>query len=77
MTLLFYTTFSDKKLWKKEIKNLFKNEKIISINDTKLFKEVKYAIVWDLPDNILKQLTNLKIIFSQGAGVDHILNLPS
>ncbi len=77
MTILFYTTFSDKKLWKKEIKNLFKDEKIISINDTKLFKKVKYAIVWDLPDNILKQLSNLKIIFSQGAGVDHILNLPS
>ena len=77
MTILFYTTFSDAKIWKKEIKKQFKNEKIISIDDKKNYKKVKYAIIWNLPDNILKKLTNLKIIFSQGAGVDHILNLPS
>ena len=77
MAVLFYTTFSDEKIWKKEIKKRFKNIKIISINDKKYFSKVEFAIVWDLPDQILKQLTNLKIIFSQGAGVDHILNLPS
>jgi len=77
MTILFYTTFSDAKIWKKEIKKQFKNEKIVSIDDKKNYKKVKYAIIWNLPDNILKKLTNLKIIFSQGAGVDHILNLPS
>jgi len=77
MTILFYTTFSDEKIWKKEIKKRFKNLKVISINDRKYFSKVEFAIVWDLPDKVLKQLTNLKIIFSQGAGVDHILNLPS
>ena len=77
MTILFYTTFSDRRIWKKEIKKYFKNAKIISINDKKYFKDVEYAIIWNLPDKILKQLKNLKIIFSQGAGVDHILNLPS
>ena len=77
MTILFYTTFSDRRIWKKEIKKYFRNAKIISINDKKYFKDVEYAIIWNLPDKILKQLKNLKIIFSQGAGVDHILNLPS
>ena len=77
MTILFYTTFSDERIWKKEIKKKFKRNNIISVNDKKYFSKVKYAIVWNLPDNILKQLNNLKIIFSQGAGVDHILNLPS
>tara|TARA_Y100000590_G_C15696327_1_gene1005256 strand:+ start:163 stop:1101 length:939 start_codon:yes stop_codon:yes gene_type:complete len=77
MSILFYTTFSDKKIWKNKIKKYFKNIKIVSINDKKSFKKVEYAIVWNLPDNILKKLVNLKIIFSQGAGVDHILNLPS
>tara|TARA_Y100000590_G_C15693399_1_gene1004252 strand:+ start:122 stop:1060 length:939 start_codon:yes stop_codon:yes gene_type:complete len=77
MAILFYTTFSDENFWKKEIKKNFKNIKIISIRDKKYFSKVEVAIVWDLPDAILKQLTNLKIIFSQGAGVDHILNLPS
>ena len=45
--------------------------------DKNNFKEVKYAIVWNLPNHILKQLKNLKIIFSMGAGVDHILKLQS
>ena len=37
--------------------------------------KIEAALVWNLPDKILKKLTNLKIIFSLGAGVDHILNL--
>ncbi|MBS56794.1 MAG: hypothetical protein CMP16_02845 [Rickettsiales bacterium] len=77
MTILFYTTFSDEKYWKAKIKQYFKKVRVISINDKKYFNKVECAIVWDLPNNILKKLVNLKIIFSQGAGVDHILNLPS
>ncbi len=77
MAILFHTTFSDAKIWKQEIKQQFKKEKIISINDKRNFQKVEYAIVWNLPDIVLKKLTNLKIIFSQGAGVDHILKLPS
>jgi len=77
MAILFYTTFSDAKIWKQEIKKQFKNEKIISINDKQHYHSVEYAIVWNLPDKVLNKLPNLKIIFSQGAGVDHILNLPS
>lgn len=34
---------------------------------------VEYAVVWRQPANILKNLPNLKAIFSVGAGVDHIL----
>ena len=77
MAILVHTTFSDKKSWEKIIRKKFKNEKIISIKDKNSFKEVEYAIVWNLPNHILKQLKNLKIIFSMGAGVDHILNLQS
>ena len=77
MAILVHTTFSDKKSWEKIIRKKFKNEKIISIKDKNNFKEVEYAIVWNLPNHILKQLKNLKIIFSMGAGVDHILNLQS
>ena len=77
MAILVHSTFSDKKNWEKIIKKKFKNEKIISIMDKNYFKEVKYAIVWNLPNHILKQLKNLKIIFSMGAGVDHILKLQS
>ena len=77
MAILVHSTFSDEKNWEKKIRKKFKNEKIISIKDKNNFKEVKYAIVWNLPNHILKQLKNLKIIFSMGAGVDHILKLQS
>ena len=60
---------------KKTIKKYFKNEKIISIKDYKKFNDVNCAIIWNLPDDILSRLKNLKVIFSMGAGVDHILKL--
>ena len=76
MTILFHNTTFDKiDVWKKSIKKYFKNENIISIKDYKKFNEVKYAIIWNLPDKILPKLINLKVIFSMGAGVDHILKL--
>ena len=76
MTILFHNTTFDKiDVWKKTIKNYFKNEKLISIKDYKKFNDVKYAIIWNLPDETLAKLKNLKIIFSMGAGVDHILKL--
>ena len=76
MTILFHNTTFDKiDIWKKTIKKYFKNEKIISIKDYKNFHDVNCAIIWNLPDNILSRLKNLQVIFSMGAGVDHILKL--
>ena len=78
MTILFHNTTFDKiDVWKKTIKQYFKNEEIISIKDYKKFNDVKYAIIWNLPDHILPRLKNLKVIFSMGAGIDHILKLKS
>ena len=76
MTILFHNSTFDKiDVWKKTIKKYFKNENLITIKDYKKFDEVKYAIIWNLPDEILSKLKNLKIIYSMGAGVDHILKL--
>ena len=76
MTILFHNTTFDKiDVWRKTIKKYFKNENIISIKDYKKFNDVKYAIIWNLPDETLVKLKNLKIIFSMGAGIDHILKL--
>ena len=58
-------------------KKKFKQHKVYTINDKIDFNIIEYAIVWNLPDKILKKLSSLKIIFSLGAGVDHIINLPS
>ncbi len=75
MTILFYSKFVNSKEWKRNIKKKFNNKKIISIYDKNKFDKVDIAIVWNLPNNILNKLPNLKIIFSLGAGVDHILKL--
>ena len=75
MTILFHCTFENTDTWKRKIKKKFNKEKIISIYDKNYFNDVEIAIIWNLPNLILKKLPNLKLIFSLGAGVDHILKL--
>ena len=38
--------------------------------------EVGYACAWNPPSGLLAQFPNLKVIFSLGAGVDHLMNDP-
>ncbi len=75
MSILFHCKFANSKEWEINIRKKFKNKKIISIDDKNEFDKVDIAIIWNLPNQILSKLTNLKIIFSLGAGVDHILKL--
>ena len=75
MTILFHCKFSNSSEWKRKIKKKFKNKNIISVYDKNKFKNVDIAIIWNLPNQILNKLPNLKIIYSLGAGVDHILKL--
>ena len=72
---MFYSTFANQNKWRYYLKKKFKNNKIFEINDNFDFKNIEVAIVWNLPNVILKKLSNLKVIFSLGAGVDHILRL--
>ncbi|TGT18440.1 glyoxylate/hydroxypyruvate reductase A, partial [Mesorhizobium sp. M4B.F.Ca.ET.172.01.1.1] len=37
---------------------------------------ITYAVVWKQKPNLLKSLPNLRVIFSIGAGVDHIFADP-
>jgi glyoxylate/hydroxypyruvate reductase len=34
--------------------------------------EVRYLVAWDIPDNVRAFFPNLQIIFTTGAGIDHI-----
>ena len=77
MSILFYCNFSNKKQWLNSIKKKFPKNKVFTINDKPDFLKIEYAIVWNLPNTIMEKLKNVKIIFSLGAGVDHIINLPS
>jgi glyoxylate/hydroxypyruvate reductase A len=39
--------------------------------------EIDYVCAWKPPSGLLAKLPNLKVIFSLGAGVDHLMNDPS
>ncbi len=77
MSIFFYCNFKNKKQWLNSINKKFPKHKVFTIKDKPDFSKIKYAIVWNLPDTIMKKLKNVKIFFSLGAGVDHIINLPS
>tara|TARA_Y100000768_G_scaffold196074_1_gene147324 strand:- start:1458 stop:2387 length:930 start_codon:yes stop_codon:yes gene_type:complete len=76
MAIFFYCNFTNKKQWLNTIKKKFPNNKVYTIKDKPNFLKIKYAIIWNLPNNIMKKLKNVKIFFSLGAGVDHIINSP-
>ena len=74
---LYYCTFSNQDEFLASLKKKFKSHKIFTLNDNIKLDKIEVALVWNLPNKILKKLINLKVIFSLGAGVDHILKLPS
>ena len=39
--------------------------------------DIAYAVAWLPPKDVLKELPNLKVIFSLGAGVDAIMRDPT
>ena len=75
MSIFFYSPWPNNTDWLKKIKKKFKGYKIYTLNDNPDFKKIKYALVWDIKDNILSKMPNIKAFFSLGAGVDHILKL--
>ncbi len=77
MNIFFYCKWINKDEWLTKIKKKFKNHKILTLSDKPNFEKIECAIIWEIPDKLLGKMKNLKLIFSMGAGVDHILNLTS
>ena len=75
MSILFHCPWHNQNKWYYEIKKRFKNEKVFTLRDNPNLSKIKFAIIWNLPNKILKEMKNVKVLFSLGAGVDHILNL--
>ena len=63
MTILFYCPWHNRDEWLKKIRKTFKDTKIVTLKDKLNFPQIKYAIIWDLPDDIYKKLTNLRLLF--------------
>ena len=77
MNILFYTKFANQKELLKIVKKKFRGARVFTIQDKINLKKIDIAMVWNLPNSYFKKLVNLKLVFSLGAGVDHILNSPS
>lgn len=77
MKILFYNPWPNQNKWILSIKKKFVGYQIYTLKDKFKFEDIECAIIWNLSDNIFKKLSRLKVIFSLGAGVDHILKLPS
>lgn len=59
--------------WKKELEQLAPEIKLVIGTDTDHAEDVVCAMVWKQKRGALTKFKNLKLIFSMGAGVDHIL----
>ena len=75
MNIFFYATYSNQKEFLNTLRKKFRHDKIYTLKDDFNLSKIDVAMVWNLPNEIFKKMTNLKVIFSIGAGVDHILKL--
>lgn len=77
MALLMRTTSDRGPWWGQEFK------KALPDLDFRLYPEIgdpdeiEYALVWDPPPGLLASLKKLQVIFSLGAGVDHLFKDPT
>ncbi|ERT90412.1 hypothetical protein P041_03107 [Brucella sp. 04-5288] len=73
--ILLATTDWDPEIWLKTFKESASNRKVVTEraeNDP----SIEYALVWKQKPGSLANLPNLKVIFSLGAGVDHVFRDP-
>ena len=77
MSIFFYCSWHNSKEWLKIIKKYFKNNKIYTLKDRPDFSKIEYAIIWKASNAVLKKMQNVKVLFSMGAGIDHIIELKS
>ena len=71
INVAYYSEWDDIRPWKEKLK--LKNINLLQWpNEVIKPDEIELALVWDAPKNFWKDLKNLKLVHSLGAGVDHI-----
>ena len=70
--ILLSATGWDPELWIGEVERHAPGREIVLETDGAADPSIRYAVVWKQPEGLLSDLPNLKVIFSLGAGVDHI-----
>ncbi len=76
MSLLIALTGWDHAEWQAMFRKALPDLDIVTADEAFDREAVRYACVWKAPHGTLAGLPNLEVIFSLGAGVDHILSDP-
>ena len=72
--LLFKTDFPDPPPWKAALQAHMPELDVRVWPEVGDQRDIEYALVWNPSADLFDALPNLKVIFSVGAGLDHLLN---
>jgi glyoxylate/hydroxypyruvate reductase A len=72
MALLFKSTYDDSPAWRQYLREHIPDLEVRSWHDVGDPAAIEFALVWKPGEGYLGQYPNLRVIFSLGAGVDHI-----
>jgi glyoxylate/hydroxypyruvate reductase len=64
----------DPKPWRTRMEALLPSHRIVMLDEPFDRESVRYALSWRHPPGALKDLPNLRVILSLGAGVDHLFS---
>jgi glyoxylate/hydroxypyruvate reductase A len=77
VNVLIAVTGWDPKPWRQRMEALMPSCKIVMLDESFDRESVRYALSWRHPPGALKDLPNLRVILSLGAGVDHLFADPA
>lgn len=72
-TLLFCSPTDSSAQWQVSLQRLMPDLEVRVWPAVGRHEDIEYGLVWQPPPDVLGRLPNLKVIFSLGAGVDHLL----
>jgi glyoxylate/hydroxypyruvate reductase len=77
MSLLIAVSGWDAGPWRRRLETLLPSHSIASLDEPFDRAAIRYALSWRHPPGALANLPNLEVIFSLGAGVDHLFADPA
>ena len=76
MSLLVAITAWEARPWIERFRRLLPEREVVALGEPFDRRRVRYAASWKHPPGSLAGLPNLEVIFSLGAGVDHLMDDP-
>jgi len=73
-TLLFRSPSDPGDRWRAALRHACDGLDVRLWPDAGRLEEIDYALVWASPDDLLHRLPRLRVVFSLGAGVDHLVD---